>query len=183
MLLTSSFWIVVVICTTVASTTVHSYSVNTLNHGHDFKLIFTKLHDMVELVIGKKPLVFEVKRSTSVNNSGRNCRCNQPYYATSRQLSDMQLDGSALRWDKMFIMLEKAQQRQARMLYALQELAPSIRDIGETIKISFQQLSLQIDARFTQIQTITMHQKTPSCLDQAMVDRNNTENSATPGHL
>ena len=32
--------------------------------GHNFKLIFTKLHHMVEFVIRKKPIVFDVKRST-----------------------------------------------------------------------------------------------------------------------
>ena len=31
--------------------------------GHNFKLIFTKLHHMVEFVIRKKPIVFEFKRS------------------------------------------------------------------------------------------------------------------------
>ena len=32
--------------------------------GHNFKPIFTKLQHMVEFVIRKKPIVFEVKRST-----------------------------------------------------------------------------------------------------------------------
>ena len=31
--------------------------------GHNFKPIFTKLHHMVEFVIRKKPIVFEVKRT------------------------------------------------------------------------------------------------------------------------
>ena len=32
--------------------------------GHNFKQIFTKLHHMLEFVKRKKPIVFEVKRST-----------------------------------------------------------------------------------------------------------------------
>ena len=40
--------------------------------GHNFKPIFTKLHHMVEFVIWKKQIVFEVKRSArpKVNNFG-----------------------------------------------------------------------------------------------------------------
>ena len=43
--------------------------------GHNFKPIFTKLHHMVEYVIRKKTIVFEVKRSkaqhrSKVNNLG-----------------------------------------------------------------------------------------------------------------
>ena len=34
--------------------------------GHNFKPIFTKLHQMVEFVIRKKSIVFEDKRSTDV---------------------------------------------------------------------------------------------------------------------
>ena len=35
--------------------------------GHNFKLIFTKLHHMVELVIRKKAIVFEVNMDQKVN--------------------------------------------------------------------------------------------------------------------
>ena len=36
--------------------------------NHNFKPIFTKLHQMVEFVINKKPLDFEVKRSTQAKD-------------------------------------------------------------------------------------------------------------------
>ena len=36
--------------------------------GRNFNQIFRKLHHMVEFVIMKKPIVFEVKRSTSVKD-------------------------------------------------------------------------------------------------------------------
>ena len=43
-------------------------SVCLLPTGHNFKPIFTKLHHLVEFVIRKKPVVFEVKRSTWPNS-------------------------------------------------------------------------------------------------------------------
>ena len=41
------------------------YSVCLSPSGHNFQPIFTKLHHMVEFVIRKKPIVFEVKSSTT----------------------------------------------------------------------------------------------------------------------